>query len=103
MVLATENATTVLSYGIDTAITVTDLTSGSDESLDATFYMATIDQDSDGIPFGVSCTGSAIVSTTVVAPTFTAPSATVSSCILRGPNNYDATLTIIATIRISVP
>ena len=102
-ILATENTNTVLADSTNTAITVTDITSGSDESKDATFYMAAITLGTDGIPTDAVCAGSATASTTVVAPTFAAPSATASSCTLRGPTNYDATLTITATVDVFVP
>ena len=66
--------------------------------------MASITQGSDGIPTGAACAGSAAnTATTVVAPDFASPSVAASSCTLRGPTNYDASLTITVTVGVFVP
>ena len=47
--IATENATTVLSAGIDTDITLSSVTSGIDDSKSTSFYVANFLQDDKGI------------------------------------------------------
>ena len=99
--IATESTTGTLAGG--TSLTVSDITTGVDESQDASFYIAAITLDSSENPKNGACAGSKSASNAVVAPPFVAPSATATRCGLRGPSNYDASLTITASIGVFVP
>ena len=100
--IATENAVGILNAGENTPITVSEVTSGVDDTKGATFYAAAFTQSS-GITTSADCLGSGSDSTIIVAPEFAPPTATASSCIKRGPTNYDASLTIGVTVGYLVP